>query len=800
MRCNSASQWITGEMSSRPVWQNCQPQRAYLYRLPEREMHLEKPQPQSRVLRLWEQVSRSFEMPSRTEEVVRLLLTMQTLGSPFSSKVVSLLYTLLSLQVSAPVSLAKFQPYPRLLPLLIIPSFYLTKNSSGILFKRNLTLADTLVLFAVMISNLSSALSSRHPSLLFQSPESQGSLGLPRICLIPIIHNSESHLSTHLSSPTIFLVPGEHSMPFRSSFADCHLGLRAQLVMSKRHIELFLGTNLNGQDSLSVWTRTVSVSIHRHVLDSAPALASMELLLMLALTLCGSRELDLWPNGSTTMSSSESFANTKKSSIGVVARQHMSSPPMVVVCKPAGNHGTVEAPFPMVATTSLSKTTAFLLQTYPQSPLDPWKMPSLRTTLTTSIAFLPNSVFLGSSRKTLLLHMKSATLGLTGTFRSSWCRSPWRRGRNIQPRSQNGSHARNTHWVKSRRSLGNLCIPAWSFLPDERISLGWKPCLGSSVIVLSCRVPHLPELKGNWNGGLSDSSRSRSRDEFLELSKSLTSMPSQTPAQASGLPSSSPDGGALGDSCLTGIQMEGILAGQRQLVSSLPSTPFSDRNLQPNTSEFSVITKVLSKGGGMAAAGVNESMKSFVASIQPVRMCPGTLTPNTSQQMITLLMALPGASTQVANSSYHLSPFQAISSRLSSILTLPYPSSSSSSSIELMTAVWSAKSLHELRKPKLELVTEGTTTTPGTRSHFNAPLSKMSKPRRVGHYPAHLQLQPSILRPHCRTSERLRLWRPAPGSMSRIHRDQKMRLTDVELEQIESVMSAAWAPGTLETY
>lgn len=91
------------------------------------------------------------------------------------------------------------------------------------------------------------------------------------------------------------------------------------------------------------------------------------------------------------------------------------------------------------------------------------------------------------------------------------------------------------------------------------------------------------------------------------------------------------------------------------------------------------------------------------------------------------------------------------------------------------------------------------TTVAGTskpRPRFNAQLpatpSSKVKPRP---YQPGLTPSPSILRPHCLSRDRLRLWRPSSSRSG-----EPITLADTDLDRILEVINVSWAQGTRETY
>jgi len=82
----------------------------------------------------------------------------------------------------------------------------------------------------------------------------------------------------------------------------------------------------------------------------------------------------------------------------------------------------------------------------------------------------------------------------------------------------------------------------------------------------------------------------------------------------------------------------------------------------------------------------------------------------------------------------------------------------------------------------------------------DSPKSSMRTKPRPAPYPAHLVPRPSVRRPHCLAREHLFLWKPASARQAVDATSHAINLTDGDLEKILSVMSRAWAEGTLEMY
>lgn len=88
--------------------------------------------------------------------------------------------------------------------------------------------------------------------------------------------------------------------------------------------------------------------------------------------------------------------------------------------------------------------------------------------------------------------------------------------------------------------------------------------------------------------------------------------------------------------------------------------------------------------------------------------------------------------------------------------------------------------------------------TPST-SRFTAILpSQENRSTRIPHkYPVHLTPRVSSLRPHCPARDRLRLWKPA---YTRASGNQRLEITDEDLDRLVSVINSSWQPTTRETY
>ena len=84
-------------------------------------------------------------------------------------------------------------------------------------------------------------------------------------------------------------------------------------------------------------------------------------------------------------------------------------------------------------------------------------------------------------------------------------------------------------------------------------------------------------------------------------------------------------------------------------------------------------------------------------------------------------------------------------------------------------------------------------------SHFSAifPSQDTSLIRTPHKYPTNLTPRVSELHPHCAARDCLRLWKP---TFSRSPDDQRVEITDSDLDRLITVINTSWQPTTRETY
>jgi hypothetical protein len=75
--------------------------------------------------------------------------------------------------------------------------------------------------------------------------------------------------------------------------------------------------------------------------------------------------------------------------------------------------------------------------------------------------------------------------------------------------------------------------------------------------------------------------------------------------------------------------------------------------------------------------------------------------------------------------------------------------------------------------------------------------SHTTRPRR---YQSHLTPQYSVLRPHCTSQDRLRLWRPLQSRNGSVRGSDFPIISESDLERILTIINVSWAQGTRGTY
>ena len=148
-------------------------------------------------------------------------------------------------------------------------------------------------------------------------------------------------------------------------------------------------------------------------------------------------------------------------------------------------HSTVEKFSKMVPSRNSLKIADCPYVTCPNPPLDHTMTSSSPTTLPTSTTFHLHSVYLGSTKKTYHSTFQQPTLDSHGTW--PLCRSPYYQMRswNTSPWYKHGRTLKLTLSMRLKNSMENYYTPVQSYQEAMLFSPNWRPCSGSSVLILS---------------------------------------------------------------------------------------------------------------------------------------------------------------------------------------------------------------------------------------------------------------------------------------------------------------------------
>ena len=195
-------------------------------------------------------------------------------------------------------------------------------------------------------------------------------------------------------------------------------------------------------------------------------------------------------------------------------------------------------------------------------------MHSLLTLMQTSITYLMNSGYHGSTPRPYPSVMLFHIWALFGISQHAQSRSPWRRSANIVVQLRTGRRNHNTPWQRCRSSMASCSTPPWWCQPGEHTSPTWRPCSPFSTIVLSCHTPHPTTHLMILFGGPNSSTLKPCLDPSQAQLPSKTWTLSQMPAQALALPLPSARIGRHGNYSQVGRLRGETSGGQKQLASS----------------------------------------------------------------------------------------------------------------------------------------------------------------------------------------------------------------------------------------
>ncbi|KAJ3491651.1 hypothetical protein NLI96_g581 [Meripilus lineatus] len=299
----------------------------------------------------------------------------------------------------------------------------------------------------------------------------------------------------------------------------------------------------------------------------------------------------------------------------------------------------------------------------------------------------------------------------------------------------------------------------------------------------------------NKSVALTEAKRDKYRNAVIEWSKSRThTLQEAEKLHAQAWESQSPwaHTGEHGSSGQDGTQRQETSDGRRPSVSNSSSGTSSrvERTQPPGISWSTVTIKEWERPGKEGEAETSKSTKSSDAP--SISWNPGNpwSQSHTSVAVKTPQISHPGAFTHPSISSFPASNSPQPSNRISRISQQMTPNDSAGTA-----TTRSADNSNSDSTPVPS--SRNSSTTPQRR--FNAPLPQEKPQGKPKPYPADLKLNPSPLRPHVCSRDRLRLWKPAA-----CHANQA--LADVpgisleDRERLERVNTYAFAEATLQMY
>ncbi|KAJ6494651.1 hypothetical protein C8R47DRAFT_376588 [Mycena vitilis] len=463
-------------------------------------------------------------------------------------------------------------------------------------------------------SRTSWGLSNPLPSHLFPSQGDQTDCDLSKI-FPSRIHRPPSPPQLIIESTRICThAPGAPSLPSASKCGSCLRDRKVPYVMSLKPIAPSGFYPPNGPDSSCVSTMIHLLLILLRALVWVQRQASMAPWPMQELTSSVLRESDLCLNGLTTMYSYEFCFAIWRSITESVVSQQLTLLRTAADSRAAAGIGTMQGQCQMVGSLNATRTTLSPYKTYQSHRSGPRKTHASATTSMMSIASRRCSGSHGSFRKTYLSARMSASRGLSFTWLRSESPFHFLKRRSTWEPSSHGFRSRHTLTKRSVSSMASSCIPPWyGAVQGELTSLDWRPCLGSSIIVLSSRSP-LPGVFGmtSFGGGRFSASETY---RVPSLGRTSSTIPTRIPMPVLQSVLALPllVAGGLGGSSPIGNPTTATLGGQRQSDLSSSFKHSSHPALLPAISRFSATTEVLSRDGGKDVAVIPQPMASSSA-------------------------------------------------------------------------------------------------------------------------------------------------------------------------------------------
>ncbi|PBK76195.1 hypothetical protein ARMSODRAFT_216693 [Armillaria solidipes] len=617
--------------------------------------------------------------------------------------------------------------------------------------------AATLVHSLNVNSRICSVLSKLPPSPSFQSlivipmnyASSRTSLFLARyiILILPLITSSP---------PTIFLVPGAHSMPCVSRLPFYLLARKEGLEMFQRPTAWLEHTTPNGLERWFVLAMTSLQLIPASPLGKPQVPGLTVLSRMLVRTSIELKALGLCLNGWTITASCESFLNLSQNTTTYETPTESRLRLTEACDNLAVAYGGKEMTSQTAVNPSLMRISGFPSATSPAAHRAHHTMFNLLTTSWTSMISLRSSAFLGRSTKTYLSPPPFPSLDLLGTYKVGRFLYQRKNVTNTWLRSKLGRRNRHISYQKCRNSMAGFStlpvLSPWA----ELTSPAWKPCSQSAMTVLTCLTPLPAQLQLTSLGGHSNSAN-LSPGKSLLPAKFWTSRPTPTPVPVLGLELPSVLTGAPGDYSQVGTQTNGVTSnGQKQWGSNCSY----ELSLMPDCTAnmprpWATINPSL-RAGGMAEADTSKSTSSSGVSITYLQTQKPPFTPAISPALLTQQMVLLGASIPQGSAFSLQSSCPRISNPSSLTSTLPYGHLNSN-----MTTHPDPQDCTPLptclQPPHCSLSPGSKQTSITDPNHIPDRFTSSSKPHQ---YLPTLTPRKSVLRPHCLARERLLKWKP----------------------------------------
>lgn len=778
-----------------------------------------QPRPTSHLLWMRSSHSRSSDLSSSSESIRRLPLTIPTYGKSIFVRQTYYMNMNTSLLVSVSVFISTFPTSFRHKHRPTATLLYYTKLTLQKLFITKSKPADISARLQRQQLKLSLVHSNHLPCLLSPNPGVRINIVYYRTyrSLSPRPLLFQTHQLIRSLIRIISLLHGAHSQSHHSFSPVYHPTRRLPPGIYPKPIAAHLFTTLNGHLMLYVLRKMPTVLTRQLASAQDPQAASMVTYVTHHLPSSDHRVWALSTHGSMT-----TFLRESNTYISMNITNHANFGMQTSyrgegATKQEAEHGTAVTSLTMVPSRNSLKIADTLCLTYPNHPPDQPTTNSTLTTLPTSTIYPHHWVYHGNEKKTCRLLVRPPTLALYGTLPP--CGFPYHRKRrqNTWPQYRTGQTRRLTSSTTLRNCMGNYYTPAQSFQEAALFSPNWRPCWGSSILILSAQYHPQSSLPTTSTGGPTSSSNPTSAALSPHQLHSSTLERSLMRALELVSPSRSVTDGEHGASSLGGQQRstgnETSLGPKPSVLSASSGFSFRSAMTTPTFSSTAITTE-LSKGGGTTGAETERSTKfsgEYINSSSKHHI-PSHSIQFTSQANLTQQMHHPEVSilpTPYSSLTSHSHPNSMVSS-----LTLPLHTphlNSDYTGKEDTPKPWrrsSAIRAGGIRKAyQSALTTTGSSTQTHTShsqpSRFNTPLqpsskneSKISKPQP---YRPHLTPRVSPLRPHCLAGERLKLWQPAGSSHPAGH-GSGFTLSDEDVDRIINIMNVSWSKGTRETY